>query len=146
MKQKVKISCLVNGWMMKFPFETVPFGGHSFILRGNNLMSDFHPFLRIPGRDSNYQVSHKSTHELIMFSTILTYEFVIFFSNLLTWHVPKDFCLSGVLLEPAVEPRLDLGSDDEEARQKFASEFPVFNQLPWEPKTLIFSGYFTQLF
>ena len=48
-------------------------------------MSDFHPFLRIPGRDSSYQVSHKSTHELIeliMFSTILTYEFVSFFFEL----------------------------------------------------------------
>ncbi len=27
MKQKVKISCLINGWKMKFPFEMVPFWG-----------------------------------------------------------------------------------------------------------------------
>ena len=81
-----------------------------------------------------------------MFSTILTYEFVSFFFELAHLACPPKTSAYLVFFWSRPEPRLDLGSDDEEARQQFASGFPVFNQLPWEPKTLIFSGYFTHIF
>ncbi len=49
----------------------------------------------------------------MMFSTIWTHEFVFLLRELGPSMVPKA-CLSGVFIEPL--PRLDLGSDDEEAR------------------------------